>query len=160
MHNHQHQHSEGVLIAVLLVALIMGALLIGGGYVFWTRASMARVQAVQSEMMARTEAEHARQLAMELEAIVDPPHAVDATLIAIKLEADGSLLVDGSPTQIDGLREVLANKSLDNDSLSFSIRADDQCTVADLKLVMQICESFGNVEIDLDPAEDSDPTDD
>ncbi len=160
MYNHQQQNSEGALIVVLLFALIIGGLLIGGAFVFWTRAKTAELQARQSEMMARTEAEHARQLAMEKQAQMEPESAVDATLIAIKLEADGSLLVDGSPTQISGLRELLENKSLENDAFVFSIRADDQCTIADLKELMQICESFGNVELDLDQDQDSEPTDD
>jgi len=159
MHNHQQQNSEGALIAVLLIALIIGGLLIGGGYLFWTRATVARVQAVQSEMMARTEAEHARQLAMELQAQLEPESSQDVNLIEIKIEANRSLLVDGELTKIDELHEILQTKFRDGQSLGFSIKASDQCTVAELKELKQICESFGNVQIDLGPKEDTNAAD-
>lgn len=150
--NHKNGQADiqGALLVVLLFALVIGGLVFGMGFVLWSRTSNARMVAVQAEMVARQESELSREFAQQLQDQLDDKSAKPSNSFTIEVASDGALTVDGQATDLDQLRTILEEKSSSSDSIRCSIRADAQCTIGDLRPLIQLCESKGNVEFEFE----------
>ncbi len=150
----QRNEFQSGLIVFLMMAIVVGGIIFGAGYFLWSRAAQAEMLAVQAEMVARDQAEQSRQLAEKLQSQANQTTAGSGVeSLEIHLKPVGKLVFDGDEIAMEQLHEKLASRSKLDSSLHIHIRADDECTVGQLKRLRSICGKYAKTTCLFDPME-------
>ncbi len=173
--------SEGVFIAALVIAVLLGGLsVLGLGAFFYTRAVTFERQAVMQRELAleaHHQAEQARAQAQmvfernrpaeaELDAtesivetidaggqpIVDSGNAARRT--AIQIDAEGNLQMDGAPTSHDELATFLRSIADRSEPQLVTVEVDEQCVFQHVAGILKLCDELEIKEVKLTPMSD------
>ena len=160
MASDHHRRSESTatatIIAVVIVLFLLGGLVVVGvGFVFFSRVQMAESTAQMADQQAFAELRQAEALTDS--AMVEPMAALaPMRAISIELAEDGAIVVDEKGVDLRELRSMLTEAAKEGTiRLEVTMHVDGRCPFKQVAAVQGACRLAGVTQIHVLPSDDS-----